>query len=592
MSLNEELSALFDKFAALLQIKGEPVFKAIAFQKVGRLLKDSTIDIRQLIAEDKLKDVEGIGKSSRRIIEQFAAEGRSDDFDEAAAGVPVGLFEMLEIPGVGPKTIELVWKQLKVENIEGLKKAIESGAMSTLPGMGEKKIEAIKQGIAQRAESGKRTGIVEADELAGELLAQVRALPAVEHAEVAGSLRRRKETIGDVDIVCCAKKGQSPEEIAKAFCKFPEVKRVLGQGPTKASVLLKEGLQVDLRIVPSIHYGAALQYFTGSKEHNVKLRSLANDKGMTLNEWGLYRLKDYDKAEKKTGQPPEAKPVASKTEKEIYSALGLEMPEPPMREDRGEIEAAIEGKLPKLIELADIRGDLHTHTTASDGADSILAMAEAAKALGYSFLAITDHSKSQVIANGLTAERLLAHVKEIHRIGAQIKGITLLAGCEVDILVDGRMDFEDSVLAELDIVVGSPHVSLRQDEAKATIRLLRAIENPFVNIIGHPTGRLIDKRPGLPLDFARIFKAAAASGTALEINAAYPRLDLNDLNAKAAIAAGVKLAIDTDAHSTSGLNAMRFGIDVARRAWARKQDVINCLDLDQLRAFVRAKRPK
>jgi DNA polymerase (family 10) len=333
-----------------------------------------------------------------------------------------------------------------------------------------------------------------------------------------------------------------------------------------------------------------LQYFTGSKEHNVKLRSLANDKGMTLNEWGLYKLSDYDKADKKVGEAPSILAIAGRSEEEIYKALGLATPEPHIREDRGEIEAAGAGKLPTLISVKDIRGDLHTHTTASDGSNSILEMAEAAKALGYEYLAITDHSKSQVIANGLTAQRLLRHIKDIHRAGEQIKGITLLAGCEVDILADGRLDFEDAVLAELDIVVASPHISLKQERDKATDRLLRAIENPYVSIIGHPTGRLIHRREGLPLHFERIFQAAAKSGTALEINGAYPRLDLNDVQAKAAITAGVLLAVDTDAHSTGGLAAMEIGITVARRAWAKKKDVINCLSLKELRAFIARKR--
>jgi DNA polymerase (family X) len=590
MALNDELSDLFAKFAALLQIKGEPVFKSIAFQKVSRLLKETPLDIPKAIADGTLAEIEGIGASSRKIIEEYAATGKSSDFKQVAAGVPAGLLPMLDIPGLGPKTIALFWKERNIQSLDDLIKAIDSGKLDGLKGIGEKKIDAIKQGIALRAQASGRMGIVVALPTGQALLEQLRKLDGVEEAEIAGSLRRRRETIGDVDLICAVKDAKAAGHVAEAFTQFPQVQRVLGHGTTKASILTTDGLQVDLRIVPIIHFGAALQYFTGSKEHNVKLRSLANDKGMTLNEWGLYRLSEYDKSEKKTGAPPDAKSVASRTEKDIYAALGLAVPDPLLREDRGEIEAAAANKLPKLIELSDIRGDLHSHTTASDGADSIAAMAEAAKTLGYEYLAITDHSKSQVIANGLTAERLLKHVKEIHKIGAQLKGITLLAGCEVDILADGHLDFEDAILAELDFVVASPHVALRQESDKATERLLRAIANPYVNVIGHPTGRLIDQRAGLPLDFARIFQAAAESGTALEINAAYPRLDLNDVHAKAAIAAGVKLAIDTDAHSIGGLSAMRFGIDVARRAWATRKDVINCFPLKELLALVKKKR--
>jgi DNA polymerase (family 10) len=345
-----------------------------------------------------------------------------------------------------------------------------------------------------------------------------------------------------------------------------------------------------LRIIPSDNFGAALLYFTGSKDHNVKLRGRAQTMGMTLNEWGLYKIDEYDKAAKKTAEAPAAKPAASKTEADVYAKLGLPFIDPELREDRGEVDAALARKLPKLITRADIRGDLHSHTTASDGQASIEQMAEAAEALGYEYLAITDHSKSQVIANGLTAERLLKHVKEIHKVGARIKGITLLAGCEVDILADGHLDFEDDVLAELDIVIASPHVALKQDEAKATERLLRAIDNRFVNVIGHPTGRLINRREGLPLDFPRIFAAAAANGTAMEINAGYPRLDLNDTHSRAALEAGCTLSIDTDAHSTGELDDIGFGIDVARRAWATADRVLNCMPLAKLRDFIARKR--
>jgi DNA polymerase (family 10) len=359
-------------------------------------------------------------------------------------------------------------------------------------------------------------------------------------------------------------------------------------------------LQVDLRIIPEQHFGAALMYFTGSKEHNVKLRARALEAGMTLNEWGLYNItiekpdretvKSGGRVEKKTAQAPSAKPKAAKTEIEVYEALGLEYVPPELREDRGEVELAEKHKLPKLITIKEIRGDLHTHTTASDGQNSIEQMAEAAKARGYAYLAITDHSKSQVIANGLTAARLLKHVEAIRKADAKIKGIRLLAGCEVDILADGTMDFEDAVLKELDIVIGSPHVALKQDEKKATDRIVRAIQNRYVNIIGHPTGRLIGGREGLPLDFTKVFEAAAKAGVALEINAGYPRLDLNDEHARAAVAAGVKLSIDTDAHSIEGLEEMAWGIGVARRAWVTAADVINCWTEGELEKFLAKKR--
>ena len=590
MSLNSDLSDLFRTLAALMDIKGESTFKAIAFSKVSRILKDSTVDLAEAVREGKLKEMEGIGASSQRIIEQFVKTGKSEDFEEVAASVPAGLIPMLEIPGLGPKTIALLWKERKITSLEELIKAMDGGKLDGLKGIGGKKIEAIKLGIELRAQASQRVGIVDALEIGEDIYKEVCKLPAVMKAEICGSLRRRKETIGDIDIVCALKDSKQSEAVAAAFVKLPLVSRVLAQGATKSSVLTKIGLQVDLRIVPADSFGAAVQYFTGSKEHNTKLRGLAQTKGMTLNEWGLYRVAEYDKSEKKAGMAPKAKPVASKTEEDIYAALGMEWMEPTIREDRGEIEAAGTKKLPKLIRIENIRGDLHTHTTASDGKASIEQMAEAAMALGYEYLAITDHSKSSVIANGLSVERLMKHAAEIRKVSDKLKGITLLAGCEVDILIDGRMDYEDAVLKELDIVVGSPHASLKQDSAKATDRILRAIENRYVTLIGHPTGRIIFGREGLPLNFPRIFKAAAETGTALEINAAYPRLDLNDANSYGALKAGVKLSIDTDAHHIDQLKEMRFGIFVAQRAWATAGDVINCMPLGKLKEFIRKKR--
>lgn len=586
MSKNTELSDLFARFAAVMELKGESVFKSIAFSKVSRLLKDATFDVATVHREGKLKEVEGIGESAFRIIDEVLRTGESTDFAEASAGIPVGLFEVIQIPGLGPKTARLFWQEKGVTSIEQLERAIKDGSLEGLKGIGAKKLQAIQEGIELKKTSAGRLGIAEADAAALPIFNQLRALPSIKRAEIAGSLRRRKETIGDVDLVCSLKKGHEGEEVTAAFVKFAGVKKVLGQGATKASVLTDSGLQVDCRVVPDESFGAALLYFTGSKDHNVKLRGLALDKGMTLNEWGLYATAKLEKARRETGHAPELKAVASATEEEVYEALGLPWYAPEVREDRGEIN----GQVPKLIVAEDLLGDLHSHTTASDGANSIEEMAEAAKVLGYEYLAITDHSKSQVIANGLDAKRLLKHVEAIHKVGAKLRGITLLAGCEVDILVDGTMDFPDDVLKELDWVVGSPHVSLRQDTEKATARILRAIENKYVNVIGHPTGRLINQREGLPLDFPKVIAAAKASGTALEINAGYPRLDLSEGPARQAIDAGVMLTIDTDAHSVAGLGERIYGISVARRAWVTKKNVLNAMPLAKVKAFVAAKR--
>lgn len=593
MSLNQELSGLFSAMAAIMDIKGESVFKSIAFSKVSRLLKDMTFDIRKAFNEGTLKEIEGIGDSSRKVIEEYIQTGRSSDYESLASSVPPGLIPMLQVPGLGPKTIALFWKQRDIINLEQLVKAIDEGKLAGLKGVGEKKIEAIKQGIALRSQAAGRMGIIDAMPIAESLVERLRQMKQVKTVEIAGSLRRRRETVGDVDLVCSLKDGADESggaEVTAAFVAFPEVERILGQGNTKASVLTPGGLQVDLRIVPAENFGAALLYFTGSKDHNVKLRGRSLDKEMTLNEWGLYKLEDHEKAEKKTGSPPKLKPLASKTETEIYKKLGMAYVEPELREDRGEIDAAVAGALPKLIELTDIRGDLHSHTTASDGTAGIEEMADAAIAKGYQFLGITDHSRSQVIANGLSIEKLLRHVKEIRRINDRYKGqIRLFAGCEVDILADGQMDYEDSVLAELDFVIASPHISLKQDERKATDRIKRTIENRYVNIIGHPTGRLINSREGLPLRFEELFPLAAANGTAMEINAGYPRLDLNETNARAAIGAGVMLSINTDAHSTGGFDEIIFGVNVARRAWVTKTSVINCMTVNDLEKFIAKK---
>ena len=509
MSLNDDVADVFESMSVLLDLKGEPVFKAISFAKVSRLIRESDLDLRACAAGGTLCDVQGIGKSSQQVIEEIVRTGRSTAYEELRASVPPGLLPMLKIGGLGPKTIHLFWKQRGITNIEELISAIDGGKLSDLKGVGEKKLESIKAGILMMSQSAGRVGIVHALPMGDALVARVRTIPTVKHAEIAGSLRRRRETVGDLDVVCSLAEGAAEKAggiaaaqnaVTLAFTQFPEVERVLVQGNTKASVIVAGGLQADIRIVPADCYGAALLYFTGSKEHNVKIRGWALDAEMTLNEWGLYDLAAFEKAPKKSGEPPQLKSLAGKTEADIYKKLKLRYIEPELREDRGELEAARDNKLPSLIELADIHGDLHSHTTASDGTNSIEEMAEAAIAKGYQFLGITDHSKSQVIANGLTAERLIKHAAAIRKANDRFRGqIHLLAGCEVDILPDGKMDYEDAVLAELDFVVGSPHISLKQDEAKATDRIKRAIENRYVSIIGHPTGRYIDRRAGLPL---------------------------------------------------------------------------------------------
>lgn len=594
MSLNSELARMFATMASVLELRGEPVFKSIAFSRVSRLIEDSSVDLRAAVESNTLEEIQGIGKSSRKVIEDFVKTGRSVDFDELTASVPAGLLEILKLPGLGPKTVRLLWDERGITTVDELAAAIDAGKLAGLKGVGEKKVEQIKQSLALRASAGQRVGIVEALEVVGEILERVRSFPGVRSAEFAGSVRRRRETIGDADIIAAVDDAKIAPALSKHFVTSPGVRQILGEGDFKSSVSMQSGLQVDLRIVTEEFFGSTLQYFTGSKDHNKKLRAIALDKGLTLNEWGLFDGDEWEKAKAKHKQSPHLakglKNLASRTEADVYRALGLDFIEPELREDRGELELAAEHGLPKLIARDDIRGDLHTHTTASDGTASIEEMAEAAKALGYDYLVITDHSKSQVIANGLDAKRLLKHVEAVRKVAAKLKKFTLLVGSEVDILADGKMDYDDDVLKELDFVVASPHTALRQDVEKATARLLRAIDNKYVNVIGHPTGRLINQRVGLDYDWTKIFNAAADSGTAMEINAGWPRLDLDDVRARAAIAAGVMLTIATDAHSTDGLAGIEFGIGVARRAGAEARHVLNTHTVRTLKAFVAKKR--
>ncbi len=597
MATNIELSDLFASMATLMELKGENSFKVIAFAKVSRVLRETSLDLRKCMEDGTLGQIEGIGKSSQAIIEEYLRTGKAIAYEEMSAEVPAGLPPLLGIEGMGPKTLHLLWKERGVTSLAELEAAIAEGRLDGLKGIGPKKLDAIRKGIESLKRRTGADGTVvlrhplgEVWPVANELLRQVRSIPGVLRAEIAGSLRRWKETIADVDVVAAIAEPEDGAGIAGQFVSLPVVAEVLAKGATRASVKTSGGLQVDLRMVPSAHFGAALMYFTGSKEHNVQVRGLAQKLGFTLNEWGLYRLDDYDKAEKQPGRPPEVRPVASETEQEIFRALGMAFVAPELREDRGEVEQALVGALPRLIELPDIRGDLHTHTIASDGGNTIEEMAEAAKARGYEYLAITDHSKAMVQANGLTPERLMKHVAEIRRTGDRVRGLTLLAGAEVDILADGRLDYEDAILAELDIVVASPHVSLRQEPAKATERLLRAIEHRYVNVIGHPTGRIINGREGLLPDFGRLFSAAAGSGTAMEINASWQRLDLDDVRCRAAAAAGVVIAIDTDAHAVGELDQMRYGLGVARRAGLLAAGVLNARPLSQLQEFLKKKR--
>ena len=588
---NKALSSMFEAMARVLDLKGDGGFRAVSFQKVARLLDDMPGDVRAVYDEGgrkALEAVKGVGKSSAAIIGDFVETGRSVDYEELMASVPAGLLEMLQIGGMGPKTVQAVWRERGVTSVDELAAAIGDGSLKGIKGLGEKKIEQIKQGIALLKKAAGRPRLGTALKTAGPILERLREMEGVRRAELAGSARRGRETVGDLDFLVVA---EDAKAVLDAFAGMPEVDRVLVKGEAKCSVVTHGGLQCDCRVVPEKHFGAAWMYFTGSTEHNKQLRNLAIAKGRTLNDWGVFEREAWEKQERKAGGVPTIAAEASATEAEVYGWFELPWIPPELREGRGEIEAAREGKLPELVEVGHYRGDLHTHTNASDGTATIREMAEAAKALGYKFLAITDHSYAQTQANGLDAKRLLKHAAAVREVNADMSDFELFAGTEVDILADGHLDYEDAVLAELDWVVASPHVALRQEAGKATDRLLRAVENPYVNAIGHPTGRLINQRAGLPIDVRKVAERAAATGTALEVNASYVRLDLSDVHARIALDAGCKLVIDTDAHSTDGLGKLSGGLATARRAWATRADVLNCGTAADIRTLVQKKRP-
>ncbi|MCZ6699702.1 MAG: DNA polymerase/3'-5' exonuclease PolX [Planctomycetota bacterium] len=570
---NKELAAIFKNIADLLEIKDEKSFRVLSYRRTARTIKDLPKDVEALAAEGGLIKLPGVGKGTVEKIEQYLSNGKIDLREELLASVPAGLPLLLDIPGMGPKKVALVWQELGVESLDDLKKVIASGEAAKLKGLGPKSVGQIQSGIEFAEKASGRTPMGLAWPVANHLADQVRAIKGVKRVAIAGSLRRGAETIGDLDLLCEAKNGAS---VVAAFTSLPQVQRVLASGSTKGAVLVtrQDGIEIqaDLRVVPTESFGAALQYFTGSKEHNVHLRELASKKKWKLNEWGLHDGK---------------KRIAGKTEESIYKKLGLPLIPPEMREDRGEFEPdAVE----KLIERQDIRGDLHMHTTASDGTMDAITMARAAAAQGYEYIAITDHSKSSTIANGLSIDRMWRQIEKIRTLNKEAESITILVGCECDILSDGSLDYPDQILAACDVVVASVHSGMRQERKKITGRLLGAMENPYVTIMGHPTARLLNRREPMDLDMEAVVAKAAETNTALELNSSWQRLDLHDRHLRMARDAGVKIAIDTDAHAALQLEQMQYGIATARRGWLRAKDVINTMHLPSLRKWIRKKR--
>jgi len=577
---NKILRAIFDQMADVMEILGEDRFRINSYRKVARVIGDIPTDVEKLLAEGKLAKMQGIGKSSLAKIEEFVKTGEIAAHRELLGKVPPGLPELLTIGGVGPKGVKAVYDQLNVTSIAELKAAIETGAVAGLAGFGDKKAAAIARGIAFLEKSTGRIRLDQAFEAAEIVRGFLRDVSGMLRIRTAGSLRRWAETIGDVDILVGGVGDEAAGSIIQAFTEAGFVRDVLASGPTKGSAIIDTGaisVHVDVRVVPEESFGAAAQYFTGSKEHNVRLRGIAVKAKLKLNEYGLF------KGEEK---------IAGAVEEEIYHKLGLDYVDPLLREDSGEVRAATEHRLPELIRLGDIRGDLHMHTVASDGDSDIPELVETAQSFGYKYICITDHSRSSVIANGLSAKRLAQQIRQIRKLNETVKGMTIFTGCEVDILANGNMDFEDELLAELDFVIASVHSGMASPREKVTSRTLKAMDNRYVTCIGHPTGRLIGQREAMDLDMAVVIEHAAQTHTALEINANPWRLDLKDTHCRMAIEAGVKLVIGTDAHSADGLGLMGFGVATAGRGWATRTDVLNTLSAAKVKSWIKTKRSK
>ena len=577
MSTNYELAERFEEMASLLELTGANAFRINAHTRVARALESHSADIATLVDTPKsIESIDGIGASSVKKIIEFITTGEISDLNELRAQVPDGLIEVLRVPGLGPKTVRKIWTELGVESIEQLKTAIDDGSLESLPRMGAKTIANIREAITFMESSGGRERIGTAMPIAERIVESLHSIPGVQRIEYAGSLRRGKETIGDIDILISS---TQPEDAHAAFRAMDGVTKVLVSGASKSSVRTDDGLQIDLRVVDDNEFGAALLYFTGSKEHNVLLRERAIAKNLRLNEYGLFPNDGKDESPQSRG----ISPVASSTEEEIYTALDLQWIPPELREDRGELDTPPPSD---LITVNDICAELHSHTTASDGRLSITELAETARSEGRTILAVTDHSQSSAQAGGLDPDRLRKHAAEVREVNEHIEGITLLAGSEVDIHADGSLDYEDDILAMLDIVVASPHASLRQDPETATKRLCAAASHPLVSIIGHPTGRLINDRKGLEPDIEKLCEAAIEGHTALEINSNPWRLDLRDIHVRTAMDAGALISINTDVHRAEHFQYVRYGVLTGRRGRLRKESCINTWPIDQLRKWL------
>ncbi len=572
MKINKVLAKKFEELANALDFLGENPFKVRAYLKVARVLEELPEDVTEIYKMqgfEGLERIPGIGEGIAKKIVEFIEKGTFEKYEEVMSKVPADLLKLMDVPGVGPRTLKLIYDKFKVTTMDEFIKILDDPRILTLPGMGEKKIENIKRGLELYLSMQERIPLGIAVNIVEDIIEYMKESKKVELISGCGSYRRMKETVGDIDILIV---GENGAELIEHFTKFPSVTDVLASGDTKGSVIVEGKYQVDMRVVGRESWGAALQYFTGSKNHNIKLRTIAKAKGLKISEYGVFR---------------EEKLIAGAEEEDVYKSLGLPWIPPELREDQGEIEAAMSGNLPVLLGYNEVKGDLHVHSNYSDGTSSLEELAEFARKMGYQYLAICDHSRSAKYAGGLEIDELRERNREIDRINKSFKDFVLLKGAEVDILSDGQLDYPDEVLRELDFVVASIHIWKKNEDA--TQRIIKAMENPYVTIIGHPTGRLIGQREGYHVDIDTIIDKAVETKTFLEMNAYYERLDFNDVNSRKAKEKGALLVINTDAHHVGQLPMIRLGIGQARRAWLGPQDVVNTRNLSEVVELLKIK---
>ncbi len=573
---NKEVAEKFYELAKMAELAGENPFKVRAYVEAARRIENLTVPIEELAAQDKLTQIKGIGASIAEKIKQYLNTGKIEKLEELKKKIPETLFEIEKIPGMGAKRAKILYEKLGIKTVEDLKHAAEKGLIRTLPGFGEKTEKKILEGLnSMKDKTVDRILLGIALPLAEGIVEKLKENSPVDKILICGSIRRMKETIGDIDILVTSK---NPGKVMDAFVNLPEVKEILIKGETKTSILTFENLQVDLRVVEPGSFGAAIQYFTGSRQHNIHLRELAIKKGLKINEYGVFDLNTNKK-------------IAGETEESVYEALGLQWIPPEMREDRGEIELAERHEIPKLVELSDIKGDLHMHTVYSDGTNTIEEMANEAIKMGYQYIVISDHAKALGIANGLSIERYKEQKKKIEELNKKLKPFKIFLGAELNILSYGSLDFPDEELKIFDICLAGIHTAMNQSGDKITERIKKAISNEYVRIIVHPTGRILNGRQDHDIDTDTLFEEAKKYGKVFEINSSPERLDLNDLNAKKAKEEyGLKLSVDTDAHSVDSLHNIRYGVGVARRAWLTKEDIINTMTLEEFEKFLKEKK--